>query len=79
MSDDALIKAMDEAFWAPHPVNSTLFDSMRSALAVARKAILEEAAIAAENAGSAASYQGYYMAKDIAAAIRAIAKQKPTP
>lgn len=46
--DDALIKAMDEAFWAPHPPNSTLLDSMRSALAVARKAILEEAAEIAE-------------------------------
>lgn len=81
--DDALIKAMDEAFWAPHPTNSTLLDSMRSALAVARKAILEEAikACAAEHLdepdpndhGDAAYDRGV---RDCVTAVRSLATQE---
>lgn len=75
MTDDALIEAMDKAYWDESLRDSATFlDQMRAALAVARKAILEEAATIADAAAeSALTEDGDYVARRISGDIRSLA------
>jgi hypothetical protein len=75
-NDDALIEAMIDAASKANPhYDRASFNGMRAALAVARKAILEEAAGMVERSYDGACYEG--ISRFIAADIRSLNEAKP--